>query len=236
MRINFLAITVIFVEFCIGFGAESNKTWTYFVFAQQWPPAACLQVPGGKCKIPDVVSDWTIHGLWPTSDKGYPSFCNKSWPFKPDLIKPLLLSLEEYWPNIYADSSEITFWKHEWTKHGTCATSLKNFNSERKYFWQSLVLQNKYNIHDFLGRAGIFPNPDKPLLLTYIENAIYKQVNQTIKLFCKNHEQYSQPVLTSMYVCLNKKLQTIDCDKIDEPTCKKTYVYYLPFPKQVVGF
>ncbi|GIY50592.1 ribonuclease Oy [Caerostris extrusa] len=186
---------------------------------------ACkFQVESVKYLMSLVTGQSMVYGLLVTKD--IPAFVINHGLLSQILLSLFLLSLEEYWPNIYADSSEITFWKHEWTKHGTCATGLKNFNSERKYFWQSL----------FLGRAGIFPNPDKPLLLTYIENAIYKQVNQTIKLFCKNHEQYSQPVLTSMYVCLNKKLQTIDCDKIDEPTCKKTYVYYLPFPKQVVGF
>ncbi|GFT42590.1 ribonuclease Oy [Trichonephila clavipes] len=132
----------------ICFSVESNTTWSYFVFAQQWPPAACLQVPKGKCKIPDEVSDWSIHGLWPTSDKGYPSFCNSSWPFDPDVLQPILHALEEKWPNIYADSTETVFWKHEWLKHGTCATDLDTFDTEKKYFWQSLKLHDKYNIHE----------------------------------------------------------------------------------------
>ncbi|GFY79426.1 ribonuclease T2-A [Trichonephila inaurata madagascariensis] len=231
MRNDCFAACILFICFSVALSIESNTTWSYFVFAQQWPPAACLQVPKGKCKIPDEVSDWSIHGLWPTSDKGYPSFCNSSWPFNPDVLQPILHALEEKWPNIYADSTETVFWKHEWLKHGTCATDLDTFDTEKKYFWQSLKLHDKYNIHEFLRRAGIMPNKNKPLLLSYVENAIHSAVNATVKLFCKNHEEYPQPILTSMYVCLNKKLELIDCDKIDEPVCKKTYVYYLPFDR-----
>ncbi|KAF8774425.1 Ribonuclease Oy like protein [Argiope bruennichi] len=232
MRDCFFITCILVIQFCFVLTANSNKTWSYFVFAQQWPPAACLDVPGGKCKIPSQVVDWTIHGLWPTSDKGYPSFCNTSWPFRPEELKPILESLEQKWPNIYADSTEIVFWKHEWMKHGTCSTDLDDFNSEKKYFSQSLMLHDKYNIHEFLNQAGIVPSETKPIMLRYVEDALASHFNVTIKLFCKNHQEYAQPILTSMYICTDKNLKLINCDKIDEPPCKKPYVFYLPFDRQ----
>ncbi|XP_071040349.1 ribonuclease Oy isoform X3 [Parasteatoda tepidariorum] len=202
----------------------------YYVFAQQWPPAACLNVPGGKCSISEVVSTWSIHGLWPTNHKGYPSFCNGSWPFKPQLLKDLIVQLEAKWPNIYAHSSEISFWKHEWQKHGTCAATETDMNTEHKYFKNSLQLHDQFDIYQFIKGAGIEPSKDQPYSLQTIQDAIYSNVNVTIKLFCKNHQEYEHPILTSMYICFDKQLGLIGCDEIKETTCKNTYVYYLPFP------
>lgn len=208
---------------------DQPKEWSYFVFAQQWPPAACLNVPHGKCSIPKGVDDWTVHGLWPTSDKGYPSFCNNSWPFNPQSLKSILEAMEVKWPNIFAGSSTTKFWRHEWLKHGTCATSLPEFDTELKYFRRSLVLHDGLNIYDFIRRVGITPSDEQPVLLQYVENAITLQINKTVKLFCTNHKNYSFPILTSMYICLDKSEQLIDCDKISEPECNKSHVYYLPF-------
>ncbi|XP_054716066.1 ribonuclease Oy-like [Uloborus diversus] len=206
-----------------------SKDWDYFVFAQQWPPAACLDVPHGKCLIPEGVREWTVHGLWPTSHKGYPSFCNSSWPFRPELIKSLVQVLEIKWPNIYANTSEYSFWKHEWSKHGTCAATETMFNSEYKYFKRSLILHDDYNIFEILRKTGIYPDDSQPHMLSFIEHALTVELKKSVKLFCKNHKAYSKPILTSMYICLTKDLQIIDCDEIKEPTCQGTFVYYLPF-------
>lgn len=229
-----VSITCIVVQVLFGCYLCSSifikpQEWNYFVFAQQWPPAACLEVPHGtKCSIPKGVIDWSIHGLWPTSDVGYPSFCNNSWPFNPQSLKTILQALEVKWPNIYANTPENSFWKHEWLKHGTCAVELSQFDSELKYFRRSLELHDGLNIFEFIRKAGLIPDATQPLLLKYVENAINLQLNKTVKLFCKNHKKFDYPILTSMYICLDKNLQVIDCDKITEKPCNASRVLYLP--------
>ncbi|KFM77632.1 hypothetical protein X975_04962, partial [Stegodyphus mimosarum] len=119
-------------------------------------------------------------------------------------------------------------------KHGTCAASEEEFDSELKYFKNALTLHDGYNIFEYIRKAGLNPDGKRPHLLKLIENSITLHLNTTVKLFCKNHKGYSSPVLTSMYVCTDKKLNPIDCDEITEKTCDKAYVYYLPFSNQTL--
>ncbi len=67
----------------------------------------------------------TIHGLWPNNNDGsYPQNCSNE-KFDLSNLQPIREELEQKWPNIQAPSpnseSHVSFWEHEWSKHGTCS-------------------------------------------------------------------------------------------------------------------
>ena len=64
---------------------------------------------------------YSIHGFWPNyTDGTYPSYC-RNIPFNFNKIQCLENDLLGYW-ELPGDSQklELSFWRHEWSKHGTC--------------------------------------------------------------------------------------------------------------------
>jgi ribonuclease T2 len=78
----------------------------------------------------------TIHGLWPEySDGSWPSTCTRE-PLSNQVIEELKEGLDMYWPNVKdpeSDAEHDEFWRHEWSKHGTCS-GLK----QKEYFESAL--------------------------------------------------------------------------------------------------
>ncbi|KAG2218033.1 hypothetical protein INT45_014309 [Circinella minor] len=131
------------------------------VLALQW-------VPGYG---PD--DEFTIHGLWPDTCAGgrAPSRgCDRTRSsnqvgnilkrINPDLHR----RMRTYWPSYKGDDN--WFWSHEWTKHGTCVSTLRpvcygdsyrKFQDLEEYFEQVLYLREDYDIYGVLNVAGIFP-------------------------------------------------------------------------------
>ena len=79
---------------------------------------------------------WTVHGIWPSVNKGPlgPFNCNNSIHFDPKSLEPIMDKLNVQWTDVHKNAQKDDFWKHEWTKHGTCAIQLEAINTELKYF------------------------------------------------------------------------------------------------------
>jgi len=94
-----------------------------------------------RCEVDDV--GWVIHGLWPSNwDGSYPQQCGGSDArFDEAAIAPLEAQLDRYWPNSFKDTPHTNFWKHEWSKHGTCAAAGSNLTTERQYFATTLQVR-----------------------------------------------------------------------------------------------
>lgn len=116
-----------------------------YILAQSWQPAFCFgkeqQYPG--CRAPQSFwrSHLTLHGLWPElSGSAPPSFCSGE-AFDADKIERELGidTLHQYWPDVkFSEASPqyADFWKHEWTRHGTCS-GLKQID----YFTHAINLE-----------------------------------------------------------------------------------------------
>mmetsp|Transcript_31905 Transcript_31905/g.48931 ORF Transcript_31905/g.48931 Transcript_31905/m.48931 type:complete len:245 (-) Transcript_31905:87-821(-) len=80
----------------------------------------------------------TIHGLWPERQDGtWPSTCSNE-PFNDSTWADVGPDLERLWPNVKTKDTEEAytgFWKHEWSKHGTCSGL-----SQDNYFSAALKL------------------------------------------------------------------------------------------------
>lgn len=95
-----------------------------YVLAMSWQPGFCEHTPnaGGKpeCSAMDkgslVVSNLTLHGLWPNKKSCGTSYGNcEGKPFA--LKKETIDRIAPWMPNFYFENS---FGKYEWNKHGTC--------------------------------------------------------------------------------------------------------------------
>lgn len=119
------------------------------IVCRQYGPTFCQ---AKSCSSP-AVSKFTIHGLWPDSDNGrYPADCNPSNQFSTNnLSQDLLNQLSCEW--VSYTGSNYGFWSHEWSKHGTCATSI--FPSQQEYFSAAVKLNNNYEPNNALSKAGI---------------------------------------------------------------------------------
>lgn len=76
--------------------------------------------------------------------------CTVTVPWEPENLAKMQEKLELRWPNVLLDispgSSHLSFWKHEWEKHGSCATNVRGLKSPSQYLAKALELDEKYPI------------------------------------------------------------------------------------------
>lgn len=97
-----------------------------------------------------------------------PFFCNNQTSFNLNALDTIIPELKNRWTEIkgsktYSKNNEGGLWRHEWSKHGTCALSLPSLNSELKYFKQGLDWSKNYTLSDLLDKGGIKPNGTYPV-------------------------------------------------------------------------
>ncbi|RDD40877.1 Ribonuclease Oy [Trichoplax sp. H2] len=190
-----------------------DHSWDYLLFVREWPAVACMSPDAQRhdCSVPNVVHNWTIHGLWPTKEHTEgPNYCNDDDKFDVNKIKSLIPMLDRFWPNLYSDESPSSFWKHEWTKHGTCAMSLAALGDELKFFSTTLKLNKKFNIDSALYDANIVPSDNRQYMLSDIKQAIGQQYNTEPIVDCLQGDngQY----LFDIRICIDKEFQARSCD------------------------
>lgn len=91
---------------------------------------ACVADRSGNV-VTGPSNSWTIHGLWPDNCDGtYDSSCDSSRAYTnmTELIQTygsqsLLDFMNTYW--LSDSESAEAFWEHEWSKHGTCVSTLE---------------------------------------------------------------------------------------------------------------
>nr|CAD7200575.1 unnamed protein product [Timema douglasi] len=191
------------------------------------------------CTMPVPRGAWTVHGICiasgatgslvvtEVSDPASPRFhphsvrgrgllshcciCN-SLHFNVSMISSIRPQLEQFWANIENGTSTNKFWKHEWTKHGTCAASLPSLDSEFKYFNQALRWIHQYNMADLLSRGGVMPN-QQGHNATYVWETARKQLNADPVIHCVI-DTSGQAYFSEIRICFNKSLSLVDCDGI----------------------
>lgn len=221
-------IPIIFVLISSIVVAKRHRTshWDYLVFAQQWPTSSCISQKQHQCKVPSYVTSWTVHGIWPSSKQSYPSYCNRSLTFNETAIKSIENQLLIVWPNLFTTETTDSFWKHEWLKHGTCAISLPQLDTELKYFSEAIKAHNLYNILDFLKDDNITPDGQTTYSLDHFRTAIESKTKKRAAFQCKKVKGFDFPLILTTFICLDKSFSLIDCSKKDEDC--KSFVTYPP--------
>ncbi|XP_028165958.1 ribonuclease Oy [Ostrinia furnacalis] len=201
-----------------GYHHNNEQDWDILIFTQQWPETVCKEwihnKPSHSCVMPKQPDSWSIHGVWPTKfgTKG-PGFCNRTWLFDPEQVKPIETQLLEKWTNIEGNTGEYSLWAHEWNKHGTCAAVLEPLNSELKYFSQGLSWGETYSMSTILANSGIIPDDEKLYTLTAIHNVLVVSLGVNPSIQCRHED--GKTYLVEIRVCFDKNLTLHDCDGID---------------------
>jgi len=97
--------------------------------AQEWEAEQCSGNSQGTCGSPEPIwtTNLTVHGLWPNSQDGsYPATCTNE-AFNDTVPEAIGMdTMTTSWPNVplyVGDADYDSFWTHEWSKHGTCASA-----------------------------------------------------------------------------------------------------------------
>lgn len=197
--------------------SSSNSTWDHFVFTQQWPVSVCIDTNithQHTCALGKNVTTWTVHGLWPTSHGSMgPNYCNNSAKFNPDALQPILGRMLKYWPNMYTDTPMNDFWEHEWTKHGTCATSLPVLGREVDYFNQTLNLNRQYDFLTLFTEQGLVPRDGYTYQLFEIRQALGAALGYIPKIQCTTDIAQKVQYLMQVEMCIDKTFNAMQCPK-----------------------
>lgn len=212
--------------------SSTHSTQDYFTLAMQWPHGFCED---GKhqCTVPKNVPGWTLHGLWPSSRNGRGAeYCDLKFDY--DKVKHLEEDLFKYWPNLLTTNSMdyTRFWKHEYEKHGSCASSYEGLQTMEQYFSTSIQLLHLINPAKILLDAGIVPRSE-----AYSAQDIYKAISNNYggRDVCM---KCNRGVLSELQVCL-KEIQYLRKGVIENavvmncPKCSRHHacagkVYYRP--------
>ncbi|KAJ7654830.1 ribonuclease T2 [Mycena rosella] len=168
----------------------------------------CFQAPGGQLlqtqfwdtsPTTGPSNSWTIHGLWPDHCDGtFDSTCDPSRAYT-DLgglltaqgSSDTLDFMNTYWKDI--DGSDESFWEHEWSKHGTCMSTLdvkclpsgSAKGAEAVIFFNTVVrLFKTLPTYEWLADAGITPSSSTTHTLASLTAALKKGYGFTPALDC----------------------------------------------------
>ncbi|KAG5354343.1 Ribonuclease T2-like protein [Yarrowia sp. E02] len=171
----------------------------------------CTESPGGVLVLtqfwdwtPAIGPDdlFTLHGLWPDNcDGSYAQFCDKSMEVQSVAAvlqqlgeTELLDKMNKIWiPN---RGSTDSFWTHEWNKHATCMSTLKDkcYSSDAPQYqsladWAHTVVNvfETVNTYKFLEAAGITPDSSKTYAKTDFLNALNSNFDgKKVHISCKS--------------------------------------------------
>ncbi|KAI5361631.1 Putative ribonuclease T2 [Septoria linicola] len=211
----------------------------------------CFNSPGGALLLTQfwdtdpVVGpsdSWTIHGLWPDNCDGtYEANCDDRRAYtnitqilnaagKQDLVS----YMNTYWQS--NSGSAETFWEHEWSKHGTCISTLDpdcytsyQPTEEVPDFFQKVVDTFKtLPTYDWLAEAGITPSTSTTYTLSQLQQALAKNHGgKTPYIGCR-----SGAVDEAWYFYnVRGSVQTgefVPVDSLTRSNCPSTGIEYLP--------
>ena len=154
---------------------------------------------------------WTIHGLWPSKygSKG-PNGCQTGENFDIEKLQSILEDLKKFWPDVLKRPDPNSFWKHEWEKHGTCATEIEAIENQLEYFKKGLELNWIHSIEKYLENFGI--NPGDSYTADNILNSISTQTGSQAAIQCdKFGEKF---FLREIRICFDKNFGVVTCKNI----------------------
>eukprot|EP00161_Ancyromonas_sigmoides_P019005 TRINITY_DN531_c0_g1_i1.p2 TRINITY_DN531_c0_g1~~TRINITY_DN531_c0_g1_i1.p2 ORF type:complete len:302 (-),score=142.39 TRINITY_DN531_c0_g1_i1:25-843(-) len=187
-----------------------DDSYELFVFCTRWPATVC-DTDRKYCSVPQNVTDWTIHGLWPnyaTTPTG-PAYCRPST-WDPSALAPIRDQLNAEWTD-FEQPGTTEFWEHEWKKHGSCAGSeLPNLESELGYFNTTLALLKRTPITAALKAAGVEPSWSRTLAPEDITTPLTKALGFPL-ITCTYDEKGNGMLLRWIELCYNLNLEVIDC-------------------------
>lgn len=192
MRIAIIA-SLIFMARAAWAEGERAGEFDYYVLALSWTPTWCAiegDVRGSTQCDPGQGYGFTMHGLWPQFEQGWPSFCptNERQPSRSDTNAMVEIM----------GSSGLAW--HQWRKHGVC-TGL----SSDDYFALSRLAYARVNRPELLRQV----DQDYRLPASVIEEA-FLEANPDLSadmltVTCRDGR------IQEVRICLTRQLEPREC-------------------------
>ncbi|KAJ9066444.1 hypothetical protein DSO57_1009429 [Entomophthora muscae] len=172
----------------VGYGLQNSCAYS---------ATSCIDKESACC-IPDMgrmtlavqwvvnqpIQKFTLHGFWPgdcETGMGPEDGCKiGETKTEDDLIAdaPLKAKMEKYW--VSSRNNSQWFWDHEWNKHGTCLSTIREECNHSKgdkphirYFKTALREYERYDVYEELARNRIVPR-EEPYSLKEMVYALNK--------------------------------------------------------------
>ncbi|XP_041461650.1 ribonuclease Oy-like [Lytechinus variegatus] len=171
------------------------------------------------CREYNVKNNWTIHGLWPSQGSSQsPTYCNNSWPFDPQAVKDLRITMSKTWSTLDKRKTNEEFWAYEWVKHGTCAAQGKiaSLHTQHGFFALALELNSAVNIYRLLARDNIRPSKVLFYPSASVRSAIQRGLGHSIGMYCVDQ---SSNLLMEVRICYGLSFKVIECKEIFGQQC-----------------
>ncbi|MEM1235369.1 MAG: ribonuclease T2 [Pseudomonadota bacterium] len=110
---------------------EKSGEFDYYVLAMSWSPNWCaLEGDARGSEQCERDLGWSLHGLWPQFERGWPSYC-------PSAERNPSRAMTGAMADIMGTSGLA--W-HQWNKHGTCAgVSAEEYYSQSRFAYEQVV-------------------------------------------------------------------------------------------------
>lgn len=193
--------------------ATSNKRqgFDFYVLALSWSPSYCEMKGGGadpeQCGARKPIG-FTVHGLWPQYERGFPQDCAAGGPGGVD--RAILRDIENAMPS---DSLA----RHEWRKHGACSGLPQQayFKAVRDAF-AKIRIPGPYSNVD--ARRSVAP---KRVEADFLAANPGMDANGFAAI-C------DQGDLTEVRICMTKELTFRPCPQVDKNACRAASVELPP--------
>ncbi|MCB8821586.1 ribonuclease T2 [Microvirga rosea] len=175
----------------------------FYVLALSWSPGFCEVGARGserkQCEDGNGLG-FVIHGLWPQSDRGYPTFCEPQGRFVPRAVIDQI-------DGLYPDSNLA---RYQWRKHGTCSGV-----SPSEYFALVRKARDRVQIPD--GLKG--PQAETHVMPIEIERA-FANANPGLRPEMMS-VSCGRRVFQEIRICLDKDLRGFrQCPEVNEDGCR----------------
>lgn len=175
--------------------ADIAGRFDYYVLALSWTPNWCAlegdRRRDGRCE-PGSGHGWSLHGLWPQYENGWPDHCRTS---ERDPSRAMSATM-----NDLMGSSGLAW--HQWKKHGRCSGL-----SAQRYFEASRTAYNAVNL------PQVFQKLDREVQLParVVEEA-FMEANPGLRadmvtVTCRNDD------IQEVRICLTKDLEPRRCGR-----------------------
>ncbi|GLS85737.1 ribonuclease T(2) [Cypionkella aquatica] len=193
MRLAWLVFTAIFIGSAAQAQGEKAGDFDYYVMSLGWSSNWCA-LTGDARRDPQCDAGrgltWTLHGLWPQYERGYPSDCRTvhTDPNRSDSAQMADIM----------GGAGLAF--YEWKKHGRCSgLSAKSYYSTMRKAYQAVVI------------PPIFAKISKDLRVpaAVIEDAFFESnpgiARDQMTVTCKSG------MIQELRICLTKDLEPRRC-------------------------
>jgi len=218
--------------------------------------SCCVEDPGGlllqtQLYNPNLgpADTWTIHGLWGDFCNGsYPASCDPARAYQdvPKILREyrefeLIDTMTELWlndpPVTTENGTDADLWAHEWSKHGTCMSTLRpscyrHYTRARELvdFYKAAVrLYRSLPTFQFLKFCGIVPSSDQTYALNDVQRCLTQATGGFVPhLGCNTEGEFNEVWYYFHWMGMIRDGEVAGTNSTSGSTCPPTGIKYLP--------